>query len=100
MIDVGIADADLLAIHRQDDATSGQIVMGVLTDRTTGEHEVTLKRFRVEPHRFLLLSENRQGDYASIVIPRKAPRMTIHRSFRSPVSTAGISTWAPVATDE
>lgn len=47
MIDVGIADADLVAIHRQDDATSGQIVMSVLTDRTTGEHDVTLKRLRV-----------------------------------------------------
>lgn len=53
MRDAGILDGDLLAVHRQQEARSGQIVVARL------DNEVTVKRFRRQGRRtVLLLPEN------------------------------------------
>lgn len=56
MRDVGILDGDLLAVHRTNTASNGQIVVARLDD------EVTVKRFRQERDRVLLLPENPDFD--------------------------------------
>ena len=50
--DAGILEGDLLAVHRTQDARSGQIVVARLAD------EVTVKRLRRRGHAVQLLSEN------------------------------------------
>lgn len=53
MIDVGILDGDLLAVHKTEQARSGQIVVARVED------EVTVKRLRRESaSKLLLLPEN------------------------------------------
>ena len=52
MLDAGILDGDLLAIHRTPEARNGQIVVARLDD------EVTVKRFKRNGHRVNLLPEN------------------------------------------
>src|SRR5437867_1234967 len=52
MRDAGILEGDLLAVHRTQDARSGQIVVARLAD------EVTVKRLRRRGHAVLLLPEN------------------------------------------
>jgi repressor LexA len=52
MQDVGILDGDLLAVHMQKDAHSGQIVVARLND------EVTVKRFKRRGRDIVLLPEN------------------------------------------
>ncbi|CAG0909515.1 unnamed protein product, partial [Cyprideis torosa] len=52
MKNVGILDGDLLAVHRQQQADDGQIVVARL------ETEVTVKRLKHEGDRILLLPEN------------------------------------------
>ncbi|MGE0081534.1 MAG: transcriptional repressor LexA [Thiohalomonadaceae bacterium] len=53
MRDAGILDGDLLAVHRQQEARNGQIVVARL------DNEVTVKRFRRQGRRtVLLLPEN------------------------------------------
>ncbi|MFN3750751.1 MAG: transcriptional repressor LexA [Thiobacillus sp.] len=52
MRDAGILDGDLLAVHRQPEARTGQIVVARLGD------EVTVKRFRKRGHTVQLLPEN------------------------------------------
>jgi repressor LexA len=52
MIDIGIHDGDLLAVHRTKDAENGQIVVARLDD------EVTVKRFRQRGAIVRLLPEN------------------------------------------
>lgn len=52
MRDAGILDGDLLAVHRQPEARTGQIVVARLGD------EVTVKRFRKRGHTVQLLAEN------------------------------------------
>jgi repressor LexA len=52
MRDAGILEGDLLAVHRADDARSGQIVVARLGD------EVTVKRLRRRGHSVQLLPEN------------------------------------------
>ncbi|HUH38254.1 MAG TPA: transcriptional repressor LexA [Spongiibacteraceae bacterium] len=54
MIDVGIFDADLLAVHRTSEAHNGQIVVARV------DNEVTVKRLRNtrSRHQILLLPEN------------------------------------------
>src|SRR5699024_1048899 len=61
MIDAGILDGDLLAVHRTSEALEGQIVVARIED------EVTVKRFRRGPdaHEVQLLAEN--PDYAPIL---------------------------------
>ena len=68
MRDAGILEGDLLAVHKTDDARSGQIVVARLAD------EVTVKRFRRRGNAAQLLAENpdfepievdlRAGDFA------------------------------------
>ena len=52
MRDAGILEGDLLAVHRTQEARSGQIVVARLTD------EVTVKRFRRRGHTVELEAEN------------------------------------------
>lgn len=52
MIDAGIADGDLLVVHRTQEARDGQIVIARL-----GE-EVTVKRLKRHPGRIELVAEN------------------------------------------
>ena len=52
MKDAGILDGDLLAVHRTPEALNGQIVVARLDD------EVTVKRFRRDGRRVVLLPEN------------------------------------------
>lgn len=54
MMEVGILDGDLLAVHRTPEAANGQIVVARIDD------EVTVKRFQRtrHRHRILLLAEN------------------------------------------
>ncbi len=65
MQDVGIRDGDLLAVHMQNDAHSGQIVVARLND------EVTVKRFKRRGRDIVLLPEN--AKFAPIVVD---PRTT------------------------
>lgn len=63
MRDAGIADGDVLAVHRTAEARNGQIVVARLED------EVTVKRFEQVRHRVWLRPEN--PDYAPIEIDLK-----------------------------
>jgi repressor LexA len=54
MKDIGILDGDLLAVHRTQDVQNGQVVVA-----RVGE-EVTVKRFRKEGHKVLLIAENEE----------------------------------------
>jgi repressor LexA len=64
MRDAGIVDGDLLAVHRTDDARSGQVVVARLGD------EVTVKRLKRRGREVLLVAEN--PDFAPIAIdPQK-----------------------------
>ncbi len=62
MIDAGILDGDLLAVHRTMEASNGQIVVARIED------EVTVKRFQRTRNRskVMLLPENE--DYAPIEV--------------------------------
>jgi repressor LexA len=60
MVDAGILDGDLLAVHRTDEARSGQVVVARLDD------EVTVKRLKRTGRRIELLAEN--PDYAPIAV--------------------------------
>jgi repressor LexA len=64
MVDAGIADGDLLAVHRTGEARSGQVVVARLGD------EVTVKRLKRRGRDVLLVAEN--PDFAPIAVdPRK-----------------------------
>ena len=60
MIDIGIFDGDLLAVHKTAEARSGQIVVARLGD------EVTVKRLKRTGRRVELIAEN--PDYAPILV--------------------------------
>ncbi len=60
MVDAGIVDGDLLAVHKTSEARSGQIVVARLGD------EVTVKRLRRKGKLIELVAEN--PDYAPIVV--------------------------------
>jgi repressor LexA len=60
MVDVGILDGDLLAVHKTSEARSGQIVVARLGD------EVTVKRLKRKGNRVELVAEN--PEYAPIVV--------------------------------
>jgi repressor LexA len=60
MRDAGILEGDLLAVHRTQEARSGQVVVARLGD------EVTVKRFRRRGHAVQLLPEN--PDFAPIEV--------------------------------
>ncbi|TBW59456.1 repressor LexA [Marinobacter halodurans] len=56
MKDIGILDGDLLAVHRTQDVHNGQVVVA-----RVGE-EVTVKRYKREGSRVLLIAENEEFD--------------------------------------
>ncbi|MDT8384286.1 MAG: transcriptional repressor LexA [Gammaproteobacteria bacterium] len=56
MQDVGILNGDLLAVHRTQEASSGQIIVARLGD------EVTVKRFRRRGNKVRLMPENADFD--------------------------------------
>jgi len=60
MRDAGILDGDWVAVHRQVEARSGQIVVARLGD------DVTVKRFKRKGNRIELLAEN--PDFSPIVV--------------------------------
>ena len=66
MIDAGIFDGDLLAVHRCNEARNGQIVVARL------DEDVTVKRFRKQGAIVELIAEN--PDFQPIVVDtRKQP---------------------------
>ena len=69
MIDAGILDGDLLAVHRSSEARNGQIVVARLDD------EVTVKRFRQQGRVIELIAEN--PDFAPIVVDTNARSLAI-----------------------
>ncbi len=69
MIEAGILDGDLLAVHRTSEATNGQIVVARL-----GE-EVTVKRFKKRGAMVQLLPENR--DFEPILVDTKHEPLVI-----------------------
>jgi repressor LexA len=64
MVDDGIFDGDLIAVHRTPVAENGQIVVA----RVDGE--ITVKRFQRDSRRITLLPRN--PDYAPIIVPPDA----------------------------
>jgi repressor LexA len=69
MRDAGILEGDLLAVHRSQEARSGQIVVARLAD------EVTVKRFRRRGHSVQLLAEN--PDFEAIELDLRRDPLTI-----------------------
>ena len=69
MRDVGILNGDLLAVHRTQDVTSGQIVVARLGN------EVTVKRFRRRGNKVRLMPENE--DFEPIEVDLREEDLTI-----------------------
>jgi repressor LexA len=69
MRDAGILEGDLLAVHKTEEARSGQIVVARLGD------EVTVKRLRRRGHTVLLEAEN--PDFAPIEVDLRQDALTI-----------------------
>jgi repressor LexA len=69
MIDAGIFDGDLLAVHRHSEARDGQIVVARLED------EVTVKRYRRRGAIVELIAEN--PDFAPIVVDTRERHLEI-----------------------
>ncbi|MEO2090780.1 MAG: transcriptional repressor LexA [Gemmataceae bacterium] len=69
MIDAGILDGDLLAVHRTPEAHNGQIVVARLDD------EVTVKRFSRNRHLVSLLPEN--PDFQPILVDLRHQELVI-----------------------
>jgi repressor LexA len=73
MRDAGILDGDWLAVHKQVQAQSGQIVVARLGD------EVTVKRFKLKGAKVELIAAN--PDYKPIVVDLR----------RDPIAIEGIA---------
>ena len=69
MRDAGILEGDLLAVHKTDDARTGQVVVARLAD------EVTVKRLRRRGHAVQLLPEN--PDFEPIEVDGRSESLTI-----------------------
>ncbi|HRI90472.1 MAG TPA: transcriptional repressor LexA [Accumulibacter sp.] len=69
MINAGILDGDLLAVHRSSEARNGQIVVARLDD------EVTVKRFRQRGGAVELIAEN--PDFEPIIVDSEAQTLAI-----------------------
>ncbi|MGA8260294.1 MAG: transcriptional repressor LexA [Arenicellales bacterium] len=69
MLDAGILDGDLLAVHRTREAANGQIVVARVGD------EVTVKRFSRRGNKVRLISAN--PDFAPIVVDLRTDELTI-----------------------
>ena len=69
MINAGILDGDLLAVHRSSEASNGQIVVARL------EEDVTVKRYRRHGNVVELIAEN--PDFAPIVVDTRRQALEI-----------------------
>jgi repressor LexA len=69
MRDAGILEGDLLAVHRTQEARTGQVVVARLAD------EVTVKRFRRRGHAVQLLPEN--PDFEPIEVDLRSVALVI-----------------------
>ena len=69
MIDAGILDGDVLAIHSTSEATNGQIVVARIGD------EVTVKRFKRRGTMVELIAENK--DFKPILVNTRNESLTI-----------------------
>lgn len=69
MRDAGILEGDLLAVHKTQEARTGQVVVARLAD------EVTVKRLRRRGHAVQLLLEN--SDFKPIEVDLRRDSMTI-----------------------
>ncbi len=69
MRDAGILEGDLLAVHKTDDARSGQIIVARLA------HEVTVKRLRRRGNSIQLLAEN--PDFAPIEVDLRSGEFAV-----------------------
>src|SRR5918999_1263785 len=69
MRDAGILEGDLIAVHRTQEARTGQIVVARLAD------EVTVKRYRRRGHAVQLLPEN--PEFAPIEVDLRRDALTI-----------------------
>ena len=69
MRDAGIIEGDLLAVHRTQEARTGQIVVARLAD------EVTVKRWRRRGHMVQLEAEN--PDFKSIEVDLRSEPLVI-----------------------
>lgn len=69
MIEAGILDGDLLAVHRTTEASNGQIVIARLGD------EVTVKRFKQRGTMVELIAENRE--FKSIMVNTRKESLVI-----------------------
>ncbi len=69
MIDIGIIEGDLLAIHKTREARNGQIVIARIDD------EVTVKRFKREGNKAYLIAEN--PDFKPIELDLRRDPLTI-----------------------
>src|SRR5918992_1096676 len=69
MRDAGILEGDLIAVHRTQEARTGQIVVARLAD------EVTVKRYRRRGHAVQLEAEH--PDYAPIEVDLRRDALTI-----------------------
>ena len=69
MRDAGILEGDLLAVHRTQEARTGQVVVARLAD------EVTVKRFRRRGHAVQLLPEN--PDFEAIEVDLRSESLVI-----------------------
>lgn len=69
MINAGIMDGDLLAVHRSSEARNGQIVVARL------DEEVTVKRFRQRDGVIELIAEN--PDFSPIIVDTKHRALAI-----------------------
>jgi repressor LexA len=65
----GIVDGDLLAVHKTEEARSGQVVVARLND------EVTVKRLKRRGREILLMPEN--PDFSPIAVGPKTPAFAI-----------------------
>lgn len=69
MLDAGILDGDLLAVHRTREATNGQIVVARVGD------DVTVKRFSRRGYKVRLISAN--PEFAPIIVDLRTDELTI-----------------------
>ncbi len=69
MRDAGILDGDWLAVHKQEQAQTGQIVVARIGD------DVTVKRLRMRGARAELIAEN--PDYAPIIVDTRRENFAI-----------------------
>ncbi len=71
MIEVGILDGDLLAVHRTKNINNGDIVVARIED------EVTVKRFRKGRSKHQVTLEPENSDYSPIEVDLREPEFDI-----------------------